>query len=158
VARDADGHAVHLGQTVATEGVVTVSAGILANNKLKIFIQDGTAGIMVYHQSSADVAAFLAGQLLRVTGVIIQQDPTSDDNPATGTVTVDISHGSWSILSDGNPLPDPQPVTLATLNAAGIGYTGSLVQVHGVQKIAGNWPAVGSKKTQVTISDNGGTT
>src|SRR5574341_125944 len=37
VARDADGVAVRLGQTVTIEGVVTVSAGIFANNKLKVF-------------------------------------------------------------------------------------------------------------------------
>jgi hypothetical protein len=158
VARDADGIALHLGQTVTTEGVVTVAAGIFANNKLKIFIQDGNAGIMVYHQSSADVAAFQPGQRLQVTGVIIQQDPTSDSNPATGTVAVDITQGASSVLSDGNPLPDPQPVTLATLNASGTAYTGTLVRVQGVHKTAGDWPAVGSKSTQVMISDDGGAT
>jgi hypothetical protein len=158
VARDADGVALHLGQTVTTEGVVTVAAGILANNKLKIFIQDGDAGIMVYHQSSAAVDAFQPGQRLRATGVIIQQDPTSDANPATGTVAVDITEGSWSVLSDGNPLPDDQLLTLATLNASGTAYTGSLVRVVNVQKVSGSWPAAGSKSTQVDISDDGGTT
>lgn len=158
VARDADGVALHLGQPITTEGVVTVAAGLFANNKLKVFIQDGNAGIMVYHQSSAGVDAFQPGQLLRVTGVIIQQDPTSDNNPATGTVAVDISSGSWTVLSDGNPLPDPQPVTLATLNAAGTIYTGTLVRVTGVRKVSGNWPAVGSKSAQVNISDDGGNT
>jgi hypothetical protein len=157
-ARDADGIALRLGQTVTTEGVVTVAAGLLANNKLKIFIQDGNAGIMVYHQTSADVEAFQPGQRLRVTGVIRQQDPAPDNNPATGTVAVDITQGVWTVLSNDNPIPDPQPVTLAVLNASGTLYTGSLVRVQGVQKIAGNWPTVGSQSTQVTISDDGGTT
>jgi hypothetical protein len=157
-ARNADGIALHLGQTVTTEGVVTVAAGLLANNKLKIFIQDGTAGIMVYDQSSADVDAFQPGQRLRVTGVIRQQDPTSDNNPATGTVAVDITGGVSTVLSSGNPIPDPQPVTLAVLNASGAPYTGSLVRVQGVQKISGNWPTLGSQSTQVTISDDGGAT
>lgn len=157
VARDADGASVHLGQTVTTEGVVTVAAGIFANNKLKVFVQDGGAGIMVYHQSSAAVDAFQPGQRLRVTGVIRQQDPTSDANPATGTVLIDITQGSVSVVSDGNPIPDPQPVTLATLNASGTAYTGLLVRVDGVRKISGDWPAAGSKSTQVTISDDGGT-
>ena len=158
MARDANGVAVHLGQTVTTEGVVTVSAGIFANNKLKVFVQDGGAGIMVYHQSSADVDAFQTGQRLRATGVIRQQDPTSDANPATGTILIDITQGSVSVVSDGNPVPDPQPVTLATLNASGTVYTGVLVQITGVQKVSGNWPAAGSKSTQVQISDDGGTT
>lgn len=158
VARDADGAAMHLGQTVTTEGVVTVAAGIFANNKLKVFVQDGDAGIMVYHQSSAAVDAFQPGQRLRATGVIRQQDPTSDANPATGTILIDVTQGSVSVLSDGNSLPDPRPVTLATLNATGTGYTGSLIRVQSVQKVSGDWPAAGSKSTQVQISDDGGAT
>jgi hypothetical protein len=158
VARDADGAAVRLGQTVTTEGVVTVAAGIFANNKLKVFVQDGDAGIMVYHQSSAAVDAFQPGQRLRATGVIRQQDPTSDANPATGTLLIDVTQGSVSVVSDGNTLPDPRPVTLATLTATGTTYTGSLVRVEGVQKVSGDWPAAGSKTTQVQISDDGGAT
>jgi len=157
VARDADGVAVRLNQTITTEGVVTVAAGIFANNKLKVFIQDAGAAIMVYHQSSANVDAFKVGQRLRATGVVRQQDPTSDSNPAIGTVLVDISQGSAVVVSDGNPLPDPQLVTLATLNASGNAYTGSLVRVEGVQKVSGNWPTAGSKSTQVDIGDDGGT-
>jgi hypothetical protein len=158
VARDANGKALLLGQAVTTEGVVTVAAGLFANNKLKIFIQDGNAGIMVYDQSAGNVEPFLPGQRLRVTGAIIQQDPTSDANPATGTVAIDITSGSYVVVSAGNALPAPQPMTLATLNASGTVYTGSLVQVQGVHKVAGDWPAAFSKSTQVTISDDGGTT
>ncbi len=158
VARDANGIALHVGQTLTTEGVVTVSAGLFANQKLKVFAQDGAAGIMVYDQSSADVPAFQAGQRVRATGVIRQQDPTSDANPATGTVLIDITPGMALVLSDGNPPPDPQLLTLATLNAHGTAYTGTLVRVTGVHKVSGNWPAVTSKSTQVSISDDGGIT
>ncbi len=158
VARDADGVALHLGETITTEGVVTVSAGVFANNKLKVFMQDGSDGIMVYHQSSADVDAFQAGDRLRATGVIIQKDPTSDANPANGTVAVDLTGGSWTVLSSGNPLPAPQAVDLATLEAMGNEYTGSLVQIANVQKVGGNWPALGSKSTLVDVSDDGGAT
>ena len=157
VARDANGVALHLGETVTTEGVLTVAAGIFANNKLKVFAQDGGAGIMVYDESSADVPAFAAGQRLRATGVIRQQDPTSDANPAVGTIAIDITPGQASVVSDGNPLPDPQTVSLATLNASGTAYTGTLVRVDGVQKVSGSWPTVGSKSTQVSVSDDGGT-
>jgi hypothetical protein len=158
VARDANGIALSLGQTLTTEGVVTVSAGVFANQKLKIFVQDGGAGIMAYHQSSADVQAFQLGQRLRATGVIRQQDPTSDANPATGTVLIDVTQGTALVLSDGNPLPEPQLLTLATLNAHGIAYAGTLVRVMGVHKISGDWPTITSKSTQVGISDDGGTT
>jgi len=158
IARDANGVALHLNETVTTEGIVTVSAGVFANNKLKVFMQDGPDGIMVYHQSSADVDAFQAGDRLRATGVIIQKDPTSDANPANGTVAVNLTGGSWTVLSSGNPLPTPRAVDLATLEAMGNDYTGSLVEIANLQKVAGNWPAAGSKSTQVTVSDDGGTT
>lgn len=159
VARDANGVAVHLGQTIATEGVVTVAAGLFANMKLKVFIQAGDAGILVYHQSSAAVDQFQPGQRLRATGVIRQQDPTSDSNPAVGTVLVDITQGSWMVLSDGNTLPDPQVVTLATLNASGTIYTGTIVRINGVHKTSGSWPTAPlTKSTQVSISDDAGTT
>jgi hypothetical protein len=112
---------------------------------------------MVYHENSANVEAFQTGQRLRATGVIRQQDPTSDANPAIGTVAVDITQGSAVVLNAGNPLPDPQVTSLATLNASGTSYTGTLVRVTGVQKVSGSWPTVGSKSTQVSISDDGGT-
>jgi hypothetical protein len=158
IARDADGVALHLNETITTDGIVTVSAGVFANNKLKVFMQDGPDGIMVYHQSSADVDAFQAGDRLRATGVIVQKDPNPDANPANGTVGVDLTGGSWTVISSGNPIPTPRAVDLATLEAMGNDYTGSLVQIADLQKVAGTWPALGSKSTQVTVSDDGGTT
>lgn len=154
-ARDASGAATHLGDTVTTTGVATVSAGVFANNKLKIFIQSAGAGIMVYHQSSADVEAFQAGDELRATGVVRQTDPTSDSNPATGTVQLDITDGTASVLSSGNPLPAPRELSLAQIADADVGV---LALVHGLTKVSGDWPAVGSRSTQVTVSDDGGST
>ena len=158
VARNAAGVAVHLGETVTTEGVLTVSAGIFANNKLKVFAQEGVAGVMVYHETSSQVPAFQAGNRLRVHGVVRQQDPTSDSNRAIGTVIVDVTHGSWHVLSSNNPQPSPQQVTLQTLKTDGTRYTGAVVRVADVRKATGNWPKVGDKSTQVTVSDDGGVT
>jgi hypothetical protein len=158
VARDAQGTAVRLGQTVTTEGVVTVNAGALANAKLKIFIQSGSAGIMVYDQTSANVPAFQAGDYLRVTGVIRQADPGGGDNPAEGTVLVDVTNGAWSVLSTGNALPTPIAVTLPELITGGVTFTGTLVRVTSVHKVAGDWPQVGDRTTEVTIGDDSGAT
>ena len=158
VARDAKGIALRLGETVTTEGVLTVSAGIFANNKLKVFAQEGLAGVMVYHETSSQVPAFQAGERLQIHGVVRQQDPTSDANRAIGTVIVDVTHGSWQVLSSNNPQPSPQQVTLQTLKTDGTRYTGAVVGVADVRKVAGNWPKVGDKSTQVTISDDGGVT
>lgn len=156
--RDADGFSTRLGETVTVEGVATVSAGVLANNKLKIFIQDGPDGIMVYHQSAGDVEEFQAGQALRATGVIRQEDPTSDNNPAIGTIAVDITAGSATVLSEDEPIPAAQLVTLADLDQHGNDFVGSLVRVEGVELVSGEFPMLGDRSSQVTISDDGGTT
>jgi hypothetical protein len=156
VVRDASGVALRIGQTLTTEGVITVAAGIFANNKLKVFVQEGGGGIMVYHQSAGDVEAFQEGQLVRATGVIRQQDPTSDNNPARGTVLVDVTQGEAIVLGSDNPLPEAQPVTLSELNTGGTAYTGTLVRVSGVRKTSGEWPAAGSRSSHVDISDDGG--
>jgi len=158
VARYGNGVAIHRNETVTTEGVVTVSPGVLANNKLKIFLQDGGAGIEVYDQASAHVPPgdFEEAQRCRVTGVVRQADPAGD-NVLTGTVMVDVSGGSWSVLSGGNPLPAPQMATLHNLTVNGVPYVGVLVQVAHVQKVSGNWPVFGDKTTTALISDDGGT-
>jgi len=159
IGRDADGNAVHLGETVTVEGIVTVSAGVFANNKLRIFLQEGSEGILVFHESAGDVDAFQAGDLLRVRGVIRQEDPSSGDVPLLGTVMLDLTGGSWAVLSEGNPLPAPIPVGLAELAAYGDAYVGSLVRLENARKLEGDqWPALGSKSTEVRITDDGGVT
>jgi hypothetical protein len=157
VARDAQGFAVRSDQSLTTEGVVTVSAGLFANNKLKIFIQSEGAGIMVYNQSSANVP-FQAGDLLEATGVIRQADPSGGDNPAAGTVLIDITDGTATVVRTGNPLPDPTSVTIDDLVANGVALTGTLVHLPSVHKISGNWPKLGDKTTQVTVADDSGST
>jgi hypothetical protein len=158
VARDSQGFALHLDESLTTEGVVTVSAGLFANNKLKIFIQSDGAGIMVYNQSSANVPAFQAGDLLQATGVIRQADPSGGDNLAEGTVLVDVTNGAATVLSMGNPLPDPTSVTIDDLMANGVALTGTLVQVPSVHKISGNWPQLGDKTTEVTVGGDSAAT
>ena len=157
VARDAGGVAVHLGERITTEGVVTVDAATFANSKLKVFVQDGGAGIMVYHQTSAAVDAFQEGQRLRVTGVVGQFDPTAGaDNRGQGTVLIDITNGTWRVVSDGNPLPEPVRVTLADVAADGVARVGTLVRLTGLHKVSGEWPKVGDRSTQVVVGDAGG--
>lgn len=155
IARDARGVALRLGETVTVEGIATVDAPVFANNKLKQFIQADGDGVMVFHATSAGVDAWVEGDRLRVTGVVGQADPTSDNNRAEGTVLVDITAGSAVLVSSGNRLPDPAPVTLAQLIAAGDGWVGTLVRVVAVRKVAGNWPTA-SRSAEVTISDDGG--
>lgn len=158
VARDAQGVALRLGEAVTTEGVVTVDAATFANSKLKIFIQEDGAAVMIYHQTSSQVAAFAPGQRLRVTGVVGQFDPTAGaEGRNEGTVLVDITAGSVTVLSDGNPLPEPLAADLADLSGAdGIARTGRLLRFSGLRKTAGAWPKAGDRSSQVMVGDDSG--
>lgn len=153
VEREPDGVAVRLGDVVTTEGVATVSAGIFSNNKLKIFIQDGGAGVMVYHEAAAEVDAFAQGDLIQVTGVVGQEDPLPDNNVARGTILVDITGGEWTVVDVDQDQPSPQVTTLAGIGVADVG---TVVRVRGLSKFDGDWPAAGSRSTEVRVSDDGG--
>jgi len=157
IERDTNGIALHAGDTLITEGVVTVAAGVLQNRKLKIFLQDGPAGIEVFNANAGDLPiAFQAGDRLRVTGVISQDPDPLSENRALGTVAVVIGKNSWTPLSQGNALPEPILADVAGLVANGNAYAGSLVRVEGVQKVEGDWPIAPGPSTQVTIADGTG--
>ncbi len=158
IERSADGVALHAGETLITEGVATVAAGAFANRKLKIFLQDGTAGIMVFSSNSGDFPAFQPGDRLRVSGVISQDPDPTAENRALGTVAVTIGKNSWNRMGQGLPLPPPILADVAALTAPGNPYAGSLVRVDDVYKVAGEWPVAGEPSTQVTISDTTGAT
>lgn len=157
IARDAAGVALRLGETVTVEAIATVDAERFANSKLKQFIQNDDDGVMVFHATSADVDAHVEGDRLRVTGVVGQADPTSDNNRAKGTVLVDVTDGSVELVSRGNPAPQPIAATLAQIAGAGAGWVGTLAGVADVRKTAGTWPT-SSRSAEVTISDDGGAT
>jgi len=97
-----------------------------------------------------------AGTVTTPSGMIRQADPTGGDNLAEGTVLIDITNGSVSVLSTGNAVPTPIAVTLPELITGGVAFTGTLVRVASVHKVAGDWPQVGDRSTQVTIGDDSG--
>lgn len=155
IARDAQGVALRLGESVTTEGVATVDAPVFANNKLKLFLQDGSDGVMVLHATSAGVPSFVEGDRLRVTGRLRQADPTSDANRAEGTVMVDITEGSFELVETGEPVPAPVPLSLAQVVPAGERWVGTLVRIAGVRRVSGAWPTAGSRSAEVVVTDDG---
>lgn len=154
IARGADGVAIRLGDYVTTEGVVIVDAPLFANNKLKSFLQEGVDGVMVFHATSAGVPLFGEGDRLRISGRVLQADPTSDANRAEGTIMVDVTDGMLEVLSTDNSLPVPRTVTCALLAAEGDGFVGTIVRLEGVRRVAGAWPTAASRSSEVTITDD----
>lgn len=108
-----------LGQVVATRGVVT---GRKSNG---YFIQTPDAeadpnpntseGLFVF-TSSAPPAAAQPGNLVQVSGTVAEFRSSSD--PASPTIT-ELTSPVTSLISTGNPLPAPIPITPALLSPAG---------------------------------------
>jgi hypothetical protein len=97
-----------LGQVVATRGIVTsrVSNGYYIQSQPADDDGDpGTSeGLFVFTSSVPDATAVVVGNLVQVTGTVLEFIPATDPNtpPLTelGTVTT-------TLLSTGNPLPAP---------------------------------------------------
>ncbi|HPG60678.1 MAG TPA: hypothetical protein PK586_01625 [Casimicrobium sp.] len=108
-----------VGQSVIVRGVVTA---VRSNG---FFIQEPDAsvdadpatseGIFVFTSSAAPAAAAV-GNLVQVTGTVLEFTPIGD--PSALSVT-QISSPIVTLLSTGNPLPAPIVLTTAQLNAAG---------------------------------------
>ncbi len=156
VARDADGNALRLDETVTTEGIAIADAGLFANNKVRQFIQDGGDGVMVFHATSGEVPSFSEGDRLRISGRVGQRDPSTEDNRVEGTVLIDTTSGSVEVLGGGNPVPAPVEVTLAELVATGDQYVATLVRIRGARRTSGDWPEPGARSSELTITDDDG--
>ena len=109
-----------VGQSVSTTGVVTA----LRTNGFYLQAPDAEAdadpatseGILVF-TSSAPPAAAVVGNRVRVSGTVVEYRPSAD--AASPPLTELGGSVSVALLSAGNPLPAPVPLTSADLSPAG---------------------------------------
>ncbi len=107
------------GTFLTTEGVVTRAMGRF------VYIQDGDVAITLF-QSSGDFrdavesGAIKKGDRLRVYGEV-----------ATFNELKEIYPENFYVVSENNPLPEPQQVTVAELASNGEAYEAELVLVYG---------------------------
>ena len=96
-----------LGSTVTVRGIVTNGAEL---GKIR-YLQDGTAGIAAFpgtgSVSGFDTAVF-PGDSLEVTGTLVSYHELLEISPIT----------AYSIISSGNPLPDPKSISLSEISDA----------------------------------------
>jgi uncharacterized protein len=132
-----------VGQAVSTTGILTY----LTRNGFFMQTPDALAdgnpatseGIFVFTSSAP---AALVGDLLRVTGTIVEFKPNSD--PSRLTITEIISP-SISVLSRGNALPAPVELTAADLNPGFvIDDTNDFTKVEALEKYEGMRVQVGN--------------
>ncbi len=106
------------------EGVVTSAPGGLGSGK-KMFVQDDSGGICVFH-STQNISGVAEGDIVRVTGKVIQYNGLTELDPS-------VSGGAVQVVSSNNALP--APVTLSSLSelrsfAAAEPYEGKLARAR----------------------------
>lgn len=116
--RDADGDTVpdHVRQPVHVRGVVTIGTGVVADDRVQVYLQDETAGIYIFSRFPG--AALAAGEVIDVTGTLDQYRGSPQINRPQYRV---IGHR-----------PLPQPLTVTVAEAASWRVYGKLVRVRGV--------------------------
>lgn len=129
------------GDTVTVMGVVFTPN--FAPGLNHYYIDDGTAGIHAFapgpHQCNWDL-----GDKTQITGVV------TSFNGCTEIIALDSL--SWELMSVGNTLPDPVPLTIGQYLSYPETYEGSLVQLMSVTMIGGLWPGPGFN-SMIQVSD-----
>ncbi|WP_412069095.1 lamin tail domain-containing protein [Rubrivirga sp. IMCC43871] len=127
------------GDLVAVEGVVTRAEGRFTR------FEDGGVGLTVFQSSGAVRAAvedgtIAEGDTLRIVGTMATFNGLRQINPS-----------AFEVLSRGNDLPTPQPVTLAELVANGEAYESELVRIDGLTVLTED--AVFAANRSYTVTD-----
>lgn len=86
------------GEEVSIEGVVTIGASLIDDERLKVYVQDTSGeGIQLYDGSiPGDATELVRGAMVSVTGVVDEYNGN-----------LELTSPEWEVLSTGNPIPDP---------------------------------------------------
>ena len=113
VQRGPDSRTIHEREIVTVEGVASVDSNVYYRDASRVYIQDATAGVALYHRGSTPVVH--AGDLIRATGRI-----------TTYAGMVELANPSIAIIGHEAP-PLPRVVKPDDLQSGR--YSGLLVQV-----------------------------
>ena len=139
---DANGNNLYNGYPVRMTGIATVGTGVFQTSNRDFFIQDTTGGINIFEFGTTDNPDVNQGDSLVAEGTLAQYN---------GKLEITDPGLSYSILSSGNPLPDPLVVDVTEVDEAHEGLLIKLVDVH---KKSGTWPNPGSNGTIYLTSND----
>ncbi|SVA95240.1 uncharacterized protein METZ01_LOCUS148094, partial [marine metagenome] len=140
-----DARELGVGAHVTVEGVVT--SHNMATSTTSYSLQDETAGIHFYLQDT--LLNFQLGDELRISGTLY------DYNSLLEIIPDDASN--ISVLSQNNPLPDYQLLSMQQYLVDGESYESELIRFSDVVYVSGDWPEEGSS-SGIVISDDEGAT
>lgn len=144
-ANNADGTPALGGDLVIVSGVVISPTGVFSGFANDVKIWDGECCITVFDNSGL-VPNLALGDEIEVVGIVGQFNGLTEIVQPNLTITV---------LSTGNPLPAPVPVSTNELATNGETYESCLIQLSCVSIVGGTWPADGSSAT-LQVDDGSG--
>lgn len=138
-----------LGEIVTVVGVITVGTGTFCTTYTDCYLQDATAGIMLYHPRIP--ATFAVGDSVQITGEVEQYRGMTEIVPDSALI---------HILSSGATIPETLLVTCQDVDEIfqpdySEPNEGRLVRINDVT-YSGTWPSPGNSGG-VDISDGRGT-
>jgi endonuclease YncB( thermonuclease family)/DNA/RNA endonuclease YhcR with UshA esterase domain len=138
------------GTEVIIQGIVIADNAAIGGGRLSTYIQDATAGINVYSNTSG-FPDLVAGQKVEVHGKIEEYRGLLEVIPTTDGITV---------LEEKVDLPEPTPITIAQLQDEAIAepLEGSLVNVTGYVKMVPSSLAGGGYNVSFIDKDFNSTT
>ncbi|WP_199617558.1 5'-nucleotidase C-terminal domain-containing protein [Paenibacillus alkalitolerans] len=137
------------GQTVTIEGVVTADNAAIGGGRLSTYVQDATGGINVFAFDASAFPALTEGQFVQIKGQITSYNGLTEIVPASITVK-----------AEGQPLPEPLPLSLLDASQAATAepHEGKLVTVRAFVNDMPSTPAGGGYNVPVIDENYNGMT
>ncbi len=135
------------GEWVRVQGVALTNSDQWQSSNIEFQITDGDCCMTIFQSGTTN--PFVAiGDLVEVIGTVIIYN---------GKTEISTPDFSITILSSGNPLPEPTLITTGELFANGENYEACLIKIRCATIVSGTWPAEGSD-ANITIDDGSGPT
>lgn len=136
---------VLMGEWVRVQGIAITDSDTWQTTHLEFNITDGDCCIDVFW-SGVTTPLVQTGDRVEVVGTVTHYN---------GLTELALPDMSVTILSSGNPLPEPALLTTGELAANGENYESCLIKLECVDIVSGTWPAAG-QNANLTIDDGTG--
>jgi hypothetical protein len=139
------GRPVHEGEFVRVQGLSLMESTVWAPNRVEFAITDGQCCTNVFLNGPGNL--IVRGDMVEVVGTV------GFFNGKTQITTPDLS---ITVLSQGNPLPDPAPISTFELSVNGEDYESCLIKLQCVTIVGGTWPINVGDEANLTVDDGTG--
>lgn len=140
------GRPVHEGEFVRVSGVALMESNVWAANRVEFTITDGSCCTNVFYGGGA-TPFVQRGDQVEVIGTV------GFFNGKTQITTPDLT---ITILSQGNPIPDPAVVSTFELSVNGEAYESCLLKLECITIVGGTWPLNEGDEANLTVDDGSG--